>query len=399
MATVSLEALAVTAEQLEDPLLELLGLILGDELPRGNQQRRVADDPRLAIDHTNEAVERSEAVLLAGLLDVLPRLLHRLGGGDLGQVGEEGVDVEARVPDVEVPHRGELAHRLAVGADRAEDRSAGLLRGEVAVAPGDREARRKALDVPLPGPRKGLVEVVDVQHLTAVRGGEDAEVREVGIAACLDPQPGLGGLREVHRHDRRRAAKERERRGEHPPVADRHQLLDTALGLILEHLDRISPARRRLPFAVARARNLLPRRLAGGCALLWGGGVHERRLGGSVIGLRSFLAHRTSAYPEVGHRSLLAARLQHAQGEPWLAAVRDQGDELDPVPIKGAESVAFHATRECRLSSEPGQVHRVGSRPWAAVNSLRPRFRVAVSLGGVHLLVGRWFASGVSHLA
>ena len=161
-----------------------------------------------------------------------------------------------------------------------EDRGAGLLRGEVAVAPGDREARREALDVPLPGPRKGLVEVVDVQHQTAIGGGEDAEVREVGIAACLDAQPGLGGLREVHRHDRRGAAKERERRGQHPPVADRHELRDAALGLVLEHLDRISPARCRLPFPVARARNLLPRRLAGGCALLWGGGVHERRFGG-----------------------------------------------------------------------------------------------------------------------
>ena len=154
------------------------------------------------------------------------------------------------------------------------------LRGEVAVAPGDREARRETLDVPLPGPRKGLVEVVDVHHQTAIRCGEDTEVREVGIAACLDAQPGLGGLREVHRHDRRRAAKERERRGEHPPVADRHELLDAALGLVLEHLDRISAARGRLPFPVARARNLLPRRLAGGCALLWGDGVYEREFAG-----------------------------------------------------------------------------------------------------------------------
>ena len=203
-----------------------------------------------------------------------------LAVGDLGQVGEQALDVEARVPDVEVSHRGELAHRLAVGAGRGEDGGAGLLRGEVAVAPGDREARREALDVPLPRPRQGLVEVVDVHHQAAIGGGEDAEVREVGIAACLDLQPGLGGLREVHRHDRRRAAKERERRGEHPPVADRHQLRDAALGLVLEHLDRISPARWRLPFAVARARNLLPRRLAGGCALLCRGSGHELGFGG-----------------------------------------------------------------------------------------------------------------------
>ena len=64
-----------------------------------------------------------------------------------------------------------------------EDGGAGLLRGEVAVAPGDREARREALDVPLPGPGKGLVEVVDVQHQPAIGGGEDPEVREVRVAA------------------------------------------------------------------------------------------------------------------------------------------------------------------------------------------------------------------------
>jgi hypothetical protein len=38
VATVSGEALAVTAEQVEDPLLELLGLLLGNELSHGNQQ-------------------------------------------------------------------------------------------------------------------------------------------------------------------------------------------------------------------------------------------------------------------------------------------------------------------------------------------------------------------------
>jgi hypothetical protein len=42
---------------------------------------------------------------------------------------------------------------------------------------------------------------------------------------------------------------------------------------------------------------------------------------------------------------------------------------------------------------------RPDARRWrlfAAVNSSRLRFPVVVSLGGVHLLVGRWFASGVS---
>ena len=241
--------------------------ILGDQLPSRNQQRRIADDPRLAIDLVDEAIERPEAVLLPGLLDVLVHRLHLLAVGDLGQVAEQGVDVEAGVPDVEVPHRGEVPHRLAVGADRSEDGGAGLLRGEVAIAPGDLEAGREALQVPLPGPGKSLVEVVDVHHQPAVGGGEDPEVREVRIAAELHPQAGIRGLGEVHRHDRRRAAEEGEGRGQHPPVADRNEFLDTALGLVLEHLDRISAAGRRFPVSVTRARGLLPRQLAGGCAV------------------------------------------------------------------------------------------------------------------------------------
>ena len=168
-------------------------------------------------------------------------------------------------------------HRLAVGADRAEDaaRVSWVNRGRAR----DREARRKALDVRLQGP--GRVSSKSFTSNTRLRSGA-AKTRSSrgGDRRMPGREPGHGGLREVHRHDRCCATKKRERRGEHPPVADRDELLDAALGLVLEHLDRISPARCRLPFSVARARNLLPRRLAGGCALLWGGGVHGRRFGG-----------------------------------------------------------------------------------------------------------------------
>ena len=129
-----------------------------------------------------------------GLGDVLARRLHLLFVGDLGDIGEQGLDVEARIPDVEVSHLGELPHRLAVVAHGAEHGGTGLRRGEVAVSPGDLKAGGEALDVPLPWPREGLVEVVDVHDQAAIGRGEDAEVREVGIAAGLDPQPGVSGV-------------------------------------------------------------------------------------------------------------------------------------------------------------------------------------------------------------
>src|SRR6185295_19633183 len=105
---VSLEALAIAAQHLAHPLLQVLALTLGGELASRNEQRWVADDPRLTVIHPDQAIERLEAVLPLGLRDVLARRLHVPGPADLRQFREEAVDVEARVPDVEVAPRGEV---------------------------------------------------------------------------------------------------------------------------------------------------------------------------------------------------------------------------------------------------------------------------------------------------
>ena len=64
---------------------------------------------------------RSKALRLFFFLAFLTfffRRLDPLGGGDLCQVGDHGLDVEAGVPDVEFFHEGELPHRLAVVSER-----------------------------------------------------------------------------------------------------------------------------------------------------------------------------------------------------------------------------------------------------------------------------------------
>src|SRR5829696_3744022 len=45
------------------------------------------------------------------------------------------------------------------------------------------DTRGEAFDVPLPGPRQGLVEVVEVEEQGAFRGSVHAEVQEVGVTA------------------------------------------------------------------------------------------------------------------------------------------------------------------------------------------------------------------------
>ena len=95
---------------------------------------------------------------------------------------------------------GVAAHRLAVGAsDREIDRLA-LLVVEAAVAAGDGEARGEPLHVPLERARQRLVEVVEAEDEPAVRRGEDAEVREMRVAAELGVQARPRHAREVGRH-------------------------------------------------------------------------------------------------------------------------------------------------------------------------------------------------------
>ena len=63
---------------------------------------------------------------------------------------------------------------------------------ELPVAGGNHHAGGQALEVPFPGAREGLVEVVDVEHQRALGRGEEPEVGQVGIAADLGPQPERG---------------------------------------------------------------------------------------------------------------------------------------------------------------------------------------------------------------
>ncbi len=78
-------------------------------------------------------------------------------------------DVEARVPDVDGPHPGELRHCLAVFAHGRHHHGAARGLVEATVPSGDRETRGEALHVPLERPAQRLVEVVDAEDEPPVR--------------------------------------------------------------------------------------------------------------------------------------------------------------------------------------------------------------------------------------
>ena len=134
-----------------------------------------------------------------------------------------------------------MPHAVAVLAHGRHDDVAPRGGFEAAVAPGDLEAGREPLHVPLPWTRQGLVEIVDVEDHLPLGRAEQAEVRQVRIAAELHRQAGTRGRGEVGGHDERGAAKERERADQHAPVADGHELGHADLVLALQQRDRVGP--------------------------------------------------------------------------------------------------------------------------------------------------------------
>ena len=173
------------------------------------------------------------------------------------------INVDAPVPDVEVAERRQLADVLAIctDGDPCDLRAVGVV--ESAVPAPDLEAGCKSLNIPFPRTGQRLVEVVYVGDLGAVRRGIGAEVREVRIAAGLNPDAGVRRRCEVGSHDGRGTAIEGERRNQHPAVAQRNELGNTVVPLLLQDIDRVWPIGRRRPVSVAGARNTLARRLAG----------------------------------------------------------------------------------------------------------------------------------------
>ena len=183
-------------------------------------QRRCGDDAEVAVHQLGHLGEDLQVGARAGARDE--------GLGALADVRREGsqhlVDAEVRVPQLEVAHRRVLGHLEAIGTQRAPDRVHADRVAATEVPRRDHRAGSHALDVPLPGPRVRLVEVVHAEDEVALLRPEQTEVHDVAIAAGLDGDAGHRRRGQVVGHHGGRAAQEREGRGRHAAHADGHQL-------------------------------------------------------------------------------------------------------------------------------------------------------------------------------
>jgi hypothetical protein len=255
--TIGAQRVAISVDDLAQLSLDVR---LAGQLLDRDDQRRIADDPHPSVHVLRQLPEGSNAVLGLRLVEVAfdpaEASLVRLRTQRL----ERRIDVDPRVPDLEVAHRGVPPDRPPVAGGGGEHGAPAFFLAKAPLASGDRNARDQPLDVPLERARAGLVEVVAVEDEFPVRRRKDAEVREVRVAAELDGEASVRRRRQIGRHHRRRSAEESKGRGEHPRVADRNQLRHAALVLAGEDRHRISRGEAQL--GVDGARSVGSRRFA-----------------------------------------------------------------------------------------------------------------------------------------
>ena len=170
--------------------------------------------------------------------------------------------LDLEVPQIPHLHFAERGHVLAVGPDTGEDRILGGGFAEAVVATCDHDARRKTLEVPLPGRREGLIEIVDGEDESPLWGGETPEVDQVGVSAALHADAGGRSARQIIRHGERRAPVEGEGRLHHAPVAKGKEIGESPRIGLQHQADGVRPVVRRLPCGVRIARTLVPQCLA-----------------------------------------------------------------------------------------------------------------------------------------
>ena len=147
------------------------------------------------------------------------------------------IEVEVGMPYIELPHLGKVGHRSRIGLGAGAHGNAAVVARDAARAAADLDTRRKTADVPLPGTRRRLVEVVDIKDQVACGAQEHAEVGDMRVTHRLHLDAGDGARGKVACHDDRRAAEERKGRGAHAAVAYGDEVRHARSRLFLEQCD------------------------------------------------------------------------------------------------------------------------------------------------------------------
>ena len=226
--------------------------------PKRHDQRRVAR--RSAADRPAIPAKRFSAPRLSFVRAFADRALEACGGRPC-RVRCAAAPGSRRPRHGRTRPRARASRRTRASpcgtrATAATTMLARCLGGEAVVPRGDLQARRQALDVPLPRPGMGLVEVVDVEDQAGAPGRRTPRSCDRWASPqSLDDDTGARRAREVARHRQRRAAVEGERRDRHPSVADRQQFRYPGSRLAFQHGNGIRSPGSRRELRMARSRD------------------------------------------------------------------------------------------------------------------------------------------------
>ena len=158
------ERIPVAAEQPMQYLEQLIALVARRELLHRDDQRRLIHDPYIAVHRLGERGKSRHAVLGPSLRKRLLRSLDDFLLEMRREFLEHVLDFQTRVPHLQVPHSGELRHRCPIARDRVQDDPLLVFGAIAVVASGDQHAHGQPFDVPFPGSREGLVEIIEVEY-------------------------------------------------------------------------------------------------------------------------------------------------------------------------------------------------------------------------------------------
>ena len=168
------------------PLSGIQVVLVGVQRVVVKDQGRLILDVILAIHSLGQLRKGFDARALAGFCRRLfHAFLYPFGACHATCQRENGLHIEVVVPDIQVVHQGKLLHMLTVTL-QAPHRSLPALLSSVAIlSTSDDHAGCQSFDIPFPGPFEGLIEVVHIEDLPALRGGKDAKVAQMRITTEL----------------------------------------------------------------------------------------------------------------------------------------------------------------------------------------------------------------------
>ena len=106
--------------------------------------------------------------------------------------GGDALHVDEVVPDLQGPHACIVGYPLPIRANRIRRRLRRITVSQPEMARRNDHTCGQSFDIPFPGSRKGLIEVIDVENYISLRCGKASEIIKWASPQACTPRPDRG---------------------------------------------------------------------------------------------------------------------------------------------------------------------------------------------------------------